>query len=272
MKAGAGHCEGGPGGVRVTLDQLVALLPPEHVYPSGKVVPISPMIKGRSFFPGGCGLAFGGAQPYPSRPIMLVGQDFDAAPDGVHTLGDWLNFDVATLQKGEQRSPTWRGIQQLADDDLLDLDRCYFTNALLGARVGKGNTGRNPGWGHEAYEPVSMNCLMEQIRMLKPTVVVALGVEATVLLARRLGLVAPTWDAVAPLWPSIDHEQLQFLPHVAYEGLDFAFASCVHPSYQHLNADKRQWASGGNALKGLEAHRAIWRAIGSQDAKVASRL
>ncbi|MBL8764088.1 MAG: hypothetical protein JNM07_07455 [Phycisphaerae bacterium] len=255
----------------MTLTDLATLLPPEEAYPCGVVLPIRPVIRGRSFFPGGCGLAFGNGQPYPDRPIMLVGQDFDAAPDGVRTTDDWLRMDVAALQRGEERSPTWRGIQRLADESLLDLERAFFTNALLGVRVAKSNTKRHPAWGHDRFEQHSLDCLSKQIRLLQPTVVVALGVEATVLLARRFGLVATTWDAESPRWSAIDRKGLQFVPNFAHEDLELAFASCVHPSYQHLNARLRSWSRGESGVHGESAHREIWLAVRRQDESTRSR-
>lgn len=253
----------------ITLGDLEALLPPEGLYPSGVVVPIRPTIKGRSFFPGGCGLAIGNGQPYPDHPIMLVGQDFDAAPSGVRTSGDWLRLDIKELQRREEKCPTWKGIQRLSDDGLLDLRRAFFTNALLGARVADNSKGRSPGWGEARYEEASLACLEQQIRLLRPTTVVSLGIESTVLLSRRFGLVPLGWDVGDPQWPSADQMKLQFHHQVRLDGSTFAFASCVHPSYQHLNAAKRSWSQRGVSLSGEDAHRAIWLAIREHDASLA---
>jgi hypothetical protein len=242
----------------VALADLERLLPDETVYPAGVVLPIRPRLKGRSFFPGGCGLAHGGNQAYPQRPIMVVGQDFDSAED-------WLRLDDHAMQRAEERSPTWRGLVTLGEEGLLDLTRAYFTNALLGARLTKSNTGRSPGWMCERYVRASIECLAGQIALLQPTVVVALGVEPTVLLAQMFGLVPTGWVTVSPEWSCIDQRRLQLVPQVVYRGLSFMFASCVHPSYQHLNARFRFWSHGGNELRGKPAHRAIWGEIRQRD-------
>jgi len=69
-------------------------MPDVNVYPHDVVVPITPKLRGRSFFPGGCGLFGGVAQRLADRPIMLVGQDFG-------TLDCWngLNTDNESWQR-----------------------------------------------------------------------------------------------------------------------------------------------------------------------------
>lgn len=245
--------------MRITLADLEQLLPNERVYPSGVVHPIRPRLLGRSFFPGGCGLAFGGDQHYPDRPIMLVGQDFDSA-------NDWLQLDDQALQQAERISPTWRRLDDLHSQGMLDLRRVFVTNALLGARIAKSNTGRSPAWSFEQYVRASFECLERQITLLGPTVVVSLGVEATVLLSRAFGLVPPDWDVVAQnQWQQIDGRGLQFVRAIERHDVSFAFASCVHPSYQHLNAKRRTWNRCDGKLFGDAAHREIWRAVREHD-------
>lgn len=244
--------------MRVTLADLERILPDETVYPAGIVLPIRPRLKGRSFFPGGCGLGYGGDQAYPRRPIMVVGQDFDSAADR-------FCLDDHAMQRAEERSPTWRGLVTLEDEGLLDFTRAYFTNALLGARLAKSNTGRSPGWTCKQYVRASIECLAAQIALLKPTAVVALGIDSTVLLAQMFGLVPAGWVTTSPDWSCIDRHRLQLVPEVVYRDFRFTFASCVHPSYQHLNARLRIWNREGDELRGKPAHRAIWREVRHRD-------
>lgn len=249
----------------IDLASLAKLLPPHDLYPADLVVPITPRIEGRSFFPGGCGLAFGFAQTYPRDPIMIVGQDFAAAPVGVSSFEDWLTFDAQKLARFEASSPTWRGVETLATDGLLDLDRAFFTNALLGARRSTSDTGRHPAWNNQQFVQSSVDCLVKQIVLLQPTTVVAIGIESAVLLALRFGLVPPNWETKAPHWPFLDRHGLQFVPRVEHAGLSFAFASCVHPSYQHLNSKRRSINSPSGTLEGFAAHRTIWQLVQYHD-------
>lgn len=138
------------------LSQLEALLPAESAYPLCEVRPIRPRLRGRSFFPGGCGLAIGEGQPYPARPIMVVGQDFDSSHDRDR-------LDDTAMQRAEAGSATWRGLTSLASSGLLDLERAFFTNCLLGCRIAASNTGVSPAIGDASYVDVSLECLGAQI-------------------------------------------------------------------------------------------------------------
>lgn len=244
------------------LSQLTALLPPESVYPLNVCRPISPRLRGRSFFPGGCGLAFGGDQAYPVRPIMLVGQDFDDS-------GDWNRLDDAELQQAESASATWRGLVALGASGLLELQRVFFTNCLLGCRIAASNTGVSPAIGHRKYVDASLACLGAQIRLLKPSVVVALGTVPTCLLATRFGLASLAWrPAAPPTWREIDDAGLQFSEQVAeVTEHRFAFASCIHPCYPG-NARHRRWHTQGHQHVGQEAQTLIWRTVQCRDAQV----
>lgn len=241
--------------MKVTLSQLEALLPPESAYPLREVRPIRPRLPGRSFFPGGCGLAFGGGQPYPARPIMVVGQDFDSSDD-------WDRLDDAAMQQAEAGSATWRGLGSLGASGLLDLEQAFFTNCLLGCRVAASNTGVSPAIENAGYVDASLACLEAQIRLLRPSVVVALGTLPTCLLARRFGLAPLAWrPAVPPTWREIDKAGLQFVEQVAgvIDGA-CAFASCTHPCYPG-NARYRRWHTHGREHVGKEAQALIWRAV-----------
>jgi len=248
------------------LEQLEALLPPESTYPLDVVKPIRPRLHGRSFFPGGCGLAFGDGQPYPARPIMLVGQDFDSADD-------WDRLDDAAMQQAEAASATWRGISAVAKSGLLDLRRAVFTNCLLGCRVAAGNTGVSPAVGRAHYVEVSLDCLEAQIRLLKPSVVVALGRLPTCLLAQRFRLAPLAWRPSAPpSWREIDDASLQFVERVTgVAEHQFALASCTHPCYPG-NARHRRWSLAEGHVAGKEAQVLIWRAVQRLDEQITSSI
>jgi hypothetical protein len=252
--------------MNVSLADLESLLPPDDVYPAGVVLPIRPRIKGRSFFPGGCGLAFGLDQPYPHRPIMLVGQDFDNAEG-------WNEPDEEKLQRGEENSPTWQGIAKLQSAGLINLNRCYFTNALLGARISPINTKPSPALNEHGYVEASLDRLESQIKLLRPTVVVALGSVPATLIARRLEVVSREWpNKSAPPKPTrkakfteIDAANLVFRRNVqGPDGVSFAFATCTHPSLPN----ERHLIWTRNGMKEPSAHTAIWLAIRDHDEAV----
>lgn len=257
--------------MNVSLADLESLLPPDDVYPAGVVLPIRPRIMGRSFFPGGCGLAYGHDQPYPHRPIMLVGQDF-----GTRTYWEKLTPDDHV--RGEPNSSgTWKHIGTWARQGLLPANRCYFTNVLCGIRDDVADPsiqidGESPGLDHPVYLRASVECLLRQIDVLQPSAVVGLGCVPVTLLARGLGIVPDCWPrsrirrgAGIATWEEIDSENLQFVSNVQTgSGQTFVFASSVHPDRYWLNTKWRRWPSKG--LAGDGAHEAIWKSVREHDA------
>ncbi len=248
---------------------LIAALPPTSIYPAGKVVPISPMIRGRSFFPGGCGLSCGAPHRLPVRPIMLVGQDY-----GTRTYWESLTADDHALGEPDSTG-TWKSLRTWADEGLFAAKRCFFTNALCGVRDDVTDPsieicGASPGLGYPDYVSASMTCLLRQIELLQPTVVVGLGCVPVTLLARSLGIVSHRWprsdsrSAAIATWDEIDTKQLQFVPDLRVpSGHKFAFASSVHPDRFWANRKHRRWPA--RSLVGVEAHDAIWKSVRDHD-------
>lgn len=255
----------------ISLADIERLLPPDDVYPAGVVQAIRPRIKGRSFFPGGCGLAHGHDHPYPHRPIMLVGQDF-----GTRTY--WESLTPDDLLRGEpDSSGTWKQIAEWEKRGLVQSQRCFFTNVLCGVRDDVADPARtidgpSPGLADPAYVNASVACLLRQIELFQPSIVVGLGCVPVTLLARGLGIVPDDWPrprsrrgpAIAT-WKEIDSQNLQFIPDVCTgAGQSFAFASSVHPDRYWLNTKHRRWPT--TRLAGIEAHEAVWRTVREHDA------
>ena len=240
--------------MNAVVEELVARMPPDSAYPAGVVLRIEPKLRGRSFFPGGCGLYDGVAQPVPERPVMLVGQDFATAEWWASLKGD-----------DEPEDGTWCGLKRMLDEAGVDPRRCFFTNVLLGVRVSDSLIGPSPGLSCDAYIAASLAVWAEQVRILRPCVVVAMGKIPTMLLAHELGLASSlsppsAKDSRNPGWKKIDRAVELFTPSVQVKGAPaFAFATSVHPSRYRLNRKYRAWPSRG--FVGIEAHDAVWREV-----------
>jgi len=227
-------------------------MPPRSVYPVGIVEPIYPKVCGRSFFPGGCGLFDGAEQSIPERPLMLVGQDFG-------TLKYWQGL-------GTDREPgdgTWSSLKELLASAGIDPRRCFFTNALLGARAVPPIEGPSPGLISREYVDACSAFVCEQVRTIHPSAVVTLGIVPTVLVARAIGLApqigCPMPNSV-PEWKEVDAIVEPFVHEVRVDGSPpCAFATSVHPVRYWLNAKRRSWAS--RELSGVAAHEAVWREV-----------
>lgn len=204
---------------------------------------------------------------------MLVGQDF-----GTRTY--WESLTSEDCLRGEPNSSgTWRHIAEWEKQGLLRAERCFFTNALCGvcdniADPSRTIDGESPGLACPLYVQASVECLLRQIEMFRPSVVVGLGCVPVTLLARGLGIVPDDWPrprsrrgAAIATWKEIDSQNLQFIPDVCTgAGQSFGFASSVHPDRYWLNTAHRSWPSKGLAKN--DAHEAIWRAVRELDASI----
>lgn len=244
------------------IERLEEALPPEDVYPAGVVKRIRPIITGRSFFPGGCGLAGGSTAKVSIRPVMLVGQDFGNIDywdtwEAAQRVGD-----RATLDTGEPTSGTWHGLQGWDNEGVIRLSECFLTNALLGVRHDDDIEGPSCGLTCERYVQESLRHLRLQIKTLQPRAVVALGKVPAILLAIEFGCVG--W--VRPRgpsgyetrhWKDIDTARLQFVESVEVDGAPpFAFSTSIHPC-RPSNARVRTWNEAG--LSGAQAQHEILR-------------
>ncbi len=233
------------------IEELISRMPGSDIYPKGVVHEIRPKVRGRSFFPGGCGLSGGFQATLRSRPIMLVGQDFG-------NLDYWSTLDA---NQDEKLQGTWSGLMRMIQPTGVDLSDCFLSNALLGVRISPEIDGPSPGLDYSEYVGASVEFLLEQIRIVQPSVVVTLGAVPTSLVARKLGLAsalrAPTSKKVAE-WKEIDDLELQVKSDVIVLGCKaFTFASSVHPDRYWLHTKHRSFGD----LKGADAHLEIWKRV-----------
>ena len=94
-------------------------------FPKG-VINVREPIRGTAFFPGGLGLWLeenGARVQFPTKPIMVVGQDFNSE----------RAYEDA-LQKGTEvgTSPTWRTLQDILRASNISPELCFFTNVYGG--------------------------------------------------------------------------------------------------------------------------------------------
>lgn len=132
---------------------------------------LSDLIPGTAFFPGGSGLWRGlearGPMPalFPDSPVMFVGHNFDSI----------RAFDKAFLNGGEANGEFWRRLLVILDGASLGPEECFFTNVLMGLKPGSA-TGSMPSI--RGYRDQCAQFLQKQIEIVRPSVVVALGVRA----------------------------------------------------------------------------------------------
>jgi len=159
------------------VDQLIASMSMVEPYPAG-VIRVPARIPGVAFFPGGAGLwdAKVGA-PHPSMPVggvMVVGHDFHSEAGFRASLEQGTEVP-ATQRSGYRSPPTWTGLRRLFEAARIPLEQCFFTNAYMGLREGKGTTGRFPGSRDAQYVDRCRQFFLRQLEAQRPSVILTLG-------------------------------------------------------------------------------------------------
>jgi len=147
------------------------------------IKPMPPgLIEGRYFFPGGHGSL---TPQFPKRGIMILGQDW----------GTVKNHLEAQRRIGPvDADPTWDNMLALFSRAGIDATRCFFTNAYMGLRDRKKNTGKNPGASHAPYVQFCAEVFFEQLNRQQPALVISLGTYVPQFLSQLSGELAP-WSA-----------------------------------------------------------------------------
>jgi len=136
-------------------------------------------IDGTAFFPGGGGL-WRGFEPYgklpdefPDSPIMFLGHNFDS----VRGYKQSCSRGIERMNSG-----TWFFLIRYLMAADLNPANAFYTNAFVGLQPEKAN---GPMFANEAFYQECRTFLLEQIRIVRPRLIVALGQNA----ARELDLV-----------------------------------------------------------------------------------
>lgn len=151
-------------------------------YPERAVERMRAFALGTAFFPAGAGLVPPG-RPLPADPVMLVAHVFDA-PSFAYALG------AGGGSERTQSNRTWVGLRALLEGAGLSPERCFFTNALVGVKVGRpcGPVAAGP-----EYRRQCTAFLREQILGVRPLVIVTLGAHAMTMLRAADRDLAARW-------------------------------------------------------------------------------
>lgn len=241
------------------VDELFQALHDIGPYPAG-VVPLPDRIPGTAFFPGGAGLwgARAGA-PLPAMPrggVMILGHDFHSEEAFARSFA--AGAEVPEFPPGStyRMAPTWHALLKLIESVGIAPERCFFTNAYMGLRQGRGTTGRFPGARDTDFVARCRTFFLRQIAAQQPSVVLTLGTWVPAFLA-PLAEPLSVW-ASARSMSALDEagplvHGVRFLPDVA----PCSVAVLTHPSLRGPNVRRRRF----QALKGHEAEVALIRAV-----------
>lgn len=242
----------GAGSVSSTVDALRSQLIAVRPYPAGmREIPAEPhgIIAGRSFFPGGDGLFNGRAQQLPDRPLLVVGNDFGTFDD---------DYVGAARAGRELLAGTWNGIESILGKAGVDPCSCFFTNAIMGARVSGPNTGSSPALKDGAFIMRCAHFLRTQISLLRPRGVVMIGKVQTKVVGLAIERLAPIGRCKT--WRQIDDFGMQFAENLTLGDCPpFRFCALMHPCLRAGNMSQH-----GRRFRGLRddaAEVALLRAV-----------
>lgn len=219
---------------------------PSGPYPTG-VVAVPRPIPGRAFFPGGYGLWSAKAgtplPPLPVGGVMILGHDF-------HSEAGYSE----SLRLGAERDslPTWTNLRTLLHEANISPERCFFTNFYVGLRRGTATTGRFPGAGDRDFAEHCSQFIIEQVKLLRPRVVLTLGMQVPPLIG-RLSPQLSDWchgsqttikflDAAGPVRHDVELRGLSEF-HTTVVAL-------IHPSLRHGSLRHRRYGNrAGNSAE-----------------------
>lgn len=206
---------------------------------------------GRGFFPVASG-SFRDNRidaPLIPRKIMFVGQDW-GAKDSL----DALEKD----QDEDMKSRTVSNLCGLLEEAEIQLQDCFFTNALFGVRTGKKSTGTSPGWKDQLFVDECSKALQFQIDILKPKAIICLGRHAPRLL-RILFPECNIWHSSAGFKKidSAGHSTLE----LDSQSSPMIAAILLHPSFRKLNRRYRCFPDSNGLDPEVAILRSVWMKV-----------
>ena len=211
-------------------------------YPPG-VLPVPAYLGGTAFFAAAAGLVVtddaGALPPFPFGGVMFVGHNLDSEAAFLRRMAD------GHAHGGPERPMlTWRNLYRLLAAAGVPESSCFFTNAYVGLKAGGDPTGHFPGADDPEFTRWCRGFLAEQIEVMQPAVVAALGSDAR----RFVGTMAPeliAWRAVKNPQPEVVTARLAGHPVVA--------VPLLHPSGYRASLARRRYRD----FTGLEAEAAL---------------
>lgn len=206
-------------------------MPPENT----DILPARGGLPGPAFFPEGFGLQNPSLEAkWPE--IMVIGHNFGCE--------DYRNEIEAAGREDDKA--TWRNLQRLLAGAGVESDRCYMTNWFVGLLPGNKQVGRFLVQPSPRYEAECLQLLCEQMKGLKPAVILLLGLPVVTRAYEIMPSLRP-WAGAAN-WGVVDSSSIG---PVAY-GIEIALANIkanvvalLHPSFSSSNQRYRRAAFPG---------------------------
>ncbi|MDT8068481.1 MAG: hypothetical protein ROO76_09995 [Terriglobia bacterium] len=202
------------------------IAPPE----GSQILPARGGLPGPAFFPEGFGLQ-NPARNAPWPEMMAIGHNFGCE--------NYRN-EIDTTGR-EDNKATWRNLRRLLADAEQSIESCYMTNWFVGLQPGDRQVGEFLEEPNSDYESECNQLLLEQIRTLKPHVILLLGLSVV----GRTSRIMPALEAWAdaPNWTAVDMSDIGSFAYgvdVPGAGVRSNVVALLHPSFAPANQRHRR--------------------------------
>lgn len=200
-----------------------------------------------AFFPGGYGLYEPETISYSEWPeILILGQDF----------GLFSEFTKMTEgQMQDRSSPTWRNLLSLLEATHIRPADCFYGNVFIGLRHAGKSTGRYIGFTSPRFMTNNDCFLRAQLELIKPKLIITLGVYAPMVLARLTDQLAVWRNSFS--FKRIDNQNASIQRNANFGTFTATCIALVHPCYRQLNVKFRRY----QGYQGEEAERQMLKDI-----------
>jgi hypothetical protein len=213
--------------VREWQKKAKSITPPEGT----GILPARGGLPGPAFFPEGSGLQNPTADAVWPH-IMAVGHNFGCE--------DYRNEINAAGREDDK--PTWRNLRQLLVDAAeVPIESCFMTNWFVGLQPGNKQVGEFLSRADSRFERECGELLLDQIRTLKPGIILLLGLPVVGRAYRIMPILRPWADA--PSWSVVDSSSLgpvAFGVEVHGTGVRANVVALLHPSFSPSNQRHRR--------------------------------
>jgi hypothetical protein len=217
------------------IDQLFERLRMVEPYPTG-VVTVPARLPGTGFFPGGTGLwqcEPQGLSPLPMGGTLVLG----------HNLDSKRGFAQSVARGGENlNGATWRPLTEFLVRALPGervLANCFFSNFLIGLIEGSSAVGRFPGTEDLAFVERCRSFLVHQVQVVRPSLLLVLGIHTPRLLA-ALSPAMAHWQN-ARTFVDIDRANGGLIPRATIGGVELSIVALTHPCHRRMNVRHRSF-------------------------------
>lgn len=194
------------------------------------ILPARGGLLGPAFFPEGFGLQNPTADsPWPH--ILAIGHNFGSED---------YRKEIEAAGREDDKA-TWRNLRRLLADTEVSIESCFMTNWFVGLQPGNKQTGEFLLRPDSRFERECSDLLVEQIRTLKPHVILLLGLQVVNRAHRIMPQLTPWADAAN--WSAVDSSSLGPVAsdvEVPSAGIRTNVVALLHPSFSPSNQRYRR--------------------------------